>query len=53
MDGKKKQEIDYKQDRELKLAKELPAKTSLMIVRTEIQKWIEQDFDVWRKDFDI
>ena len=40
MDGKKKQEMDYKQDRELKLAKELPAKASLMIGRTEILKWI-------------
>ena len=35
MDGKKKQEMDYKQDRELKLAKELLAKTSLMIGRTD------------------
>ena len=49
MDEKKKQEMDYKQDRELKLAKELPAKTSLMIGRTEIPKWIGQVFDVWKK----
>ena len=36
----KRAEIDYKQDRELELAKSLPAKTSLMIGRTEIPKWI-------------
>ena len=52
MDGKKKQEMDYKQDRELKLVKELPAKTRLMIERTEIPKWIEQEFDVWKKELE-
>ena len=35
MDAKKKKEMDYKQDRELELAKSLPAKTSLMIGRTD------------------
>ena len=50
IDGKKKQEMDYNQDRELKLSKELPAKKSLMIGGTEIQKWIGQKFDVWKKE---
>ena len=36
MDTKRKQELDYKQEREIELAKGLPAKTSLMIGRTEI-----------------
>ena len=49
---KKKEEMDYKQDRELELSKELPAKTSLMIGRTEIPKWIGQEFDVWKKELE-
>ena len=52
MDTKRKQELDYKQDREVQLAKELPAKTSLMIGRTEIPKWIGQEFDVWKKELE-
>ena len=44
MDTKRKEEMDYKQTREVELAKELPAKTSLMIGRTEIPKWIGQEF---------
>ena len=39
-------EITFKQDRELELAKVMPAKTSLMIGRTEIPKWIGQEFEV-------
>ena len=50
MDTKRKEEIDYKQNREAELAKGLPAKTRLMIGRTEISKWIGQDFDVWNKE---
>ena len=49
---KKKQEMVYKQTREVELAKELPAKTSLMIGRTEISKWIGQEFDVWKKELE-
>ena len=52
MDTKRKQELDYKQDREVQLAKDLPAKTSLMIGRTEIPKWIGQEFDVWKKELE-
>ena len=52
MDTKKKKEMDYKQDREVELAKSLPAKTSLMIGRTEIPKWIGQEFDVWKKELE-
>ena len=33
-------EITYKQDREMELAKSLPARTNLMIGRTEIPKWV-------------
>ena len=44
------EEMDYKQDRELELGKSLPAKTSLMIWRTEIPKWKDQKFDVWKKE---
>ena len=36
MDTKRKEEMDYKQNREVQLAKDLPAKTSLMIGRIEI-----------------
>ena len=45
-------EIEFKQDRELELAKNLPAKTSLMIGRTEIPKWIGQEFEVWKKELE-
>ena len=43
-------EITFKQDRELQLAKAMPAKTSLMIGRTEIPMWIGQEFEVWKKE---
>ena len=43
---------DYKLSREIELAKEMPAKTSLMIGRTDIPKWIGQDFDVWKKEIE-
>ena len=45
-------EITFKQDRELELAKAMPAKTSLMIGRTEIPKQIGQEFDVWKKELE-
>ena len=49
---KKKEEIDYKQDRELEIAKKKPAQTNLMIGRTEIPRWIGQEFDVWKKELE-
>merc|ERR1711867_383807 len=45
-------EITFKQDRELELAKAMPAKTSLMIGRTENPKWIGKEFEVWRKEME-
>merc|ERR1712177_2478 len=45
-------EINYKQDRELELAKAMPAKPSLMKGRTEIPKWIGQEFEVWKKEME-
>ena len=48
----KRSEMDYKQDRELELAKVMPAKTSLMIGRTKIPKWIGQEFEVWKKELE-
>ena len=47
MDTKRKEEMDYKQTREVELAKELPAKPSLMI-----PKWIGQKFYVWKKELE-
>ena len=52
MDTKRKEEKDYYQTREIELQKELPHKTSLMIGRTEIPKWVGQDFDVWKKELE-
>ena len=52
INNQKRSEMDYKQDRELELAKNLPAKTSLMIGRTEIPKWIGQEFEVWKKELE-
>ena len=49
---KKKEDMDYKQDRELEIAKAKPAQTSLMIGRTEIPNWIGQEFDVWKKELE-
>ena len=40
IDSKKKEEIDYKQHIKVEFQKQLPHKTSLMIGRTEIPKWI-------------
>ena len=48
----KKEEMDYKQDRELEIAKQLPAKSSLMIGWTELPKCIGQEFDVWKKELE-
>ena len=50
INANKMAEITFKQDRELELARAMPAKTSLMIGRTEIPKWIGQEFDVWKKE---
>ena len=44
--------MDYKQDRELEIAKAKPAQTNLMIGRTEIPRWIGQEFDVWKKELE-
>ena len=52
IDTKRKHELNYKQEREVELAKESPAKTSLMIGRTEIPKWIGQEFDMWMKELE-
>ena len=49
---KRKEEKDYYQTREIELQKGLPQKTSLMIGRTENQKWVGQNFDVWRKELE-
>ena len=40
INNQKMQEIIFRQDRELEMAKATPAKTSLMVGRTEIPKWI-------------
>ena len=45
-------EIEFRQDREIELAKHLPAKTNLIIGRTEIPKWIGQEFEVWKKELE-
>ena len=47
MDTKRKEEMDYKQTGEVELAMELLIKTTLMIGRTEILKWI-----VWKKELE-
>ena len=52
INANKMAEITFKQDRELELAKAMPAKTSLMIGRTEIPKWIGQEFEVWKKEME-
>ena len=46
------QDIDNKQNREIDLQKSLPQKTSLIIGRTEIQRWMGQDFEVWRNEIE-
>ena len=52
MDTKRTEEMDYKQTREVELAKELPSQTSFMIGRTVIPKWIGQEFNVWKKQLE-
>ena len=52
INANKMAEIPFKQDRELELARAIPAKTSLMIGRTEIPKWIGQEFEVWKKEME-
>ena len=49
---RKKEEIDYRQDKELELHKKMLLKTSLMIGRTDIPKWMGQDFEVWKKELE-
>merc|ERR1712002_653612 len=45
-------EMAYKQEIEIESAKKLPVKTSLMIGRIEILKWIGQEFEVWKKELE-
>ena len=52
MDERRKKELDYKQEREIELTKSLPAKTSLMIGRTDIPQWIGQEFEVWKRELE-
>ena len=52
MDTQRKQEYRDKQNIEIELAKSMSQKTSLMIGRTEIPKWIGQEFDVWKKELE-
>ena len=52
MDTQRKQEYRDKQNIEIELAKSMPQKTSLMIGRTEIPKWIGLEFDVWKKELE-
>ena len=52
INNQKMAEIIFRQDREVEMAKAMPAKTSLMIGRTEIPKWIGQDFEVWKKEME-
>ena len=48
----KMEEIIFRQNRELEMAKAMPVKTNLMVGRTEIPKWIGQEFEVWRKEME-
>ena len=52
INNQKMAEINFRLDRELEMAKAMPAKTNLMVGRTEIPKWIGQEFEVWRKEME-
>ena len=46
----KKKELE--EQRNFERTRALPAQTNLMIGRTEIPKWIGQEFDVWKKELE-
>ena len=52
IDTTRKEEIDYNQNREVELARGLSAKRSLMMGRTEIPRWNDQEFYVWKKELE-
>ena len=52
MDTQRKQEYRDKQNIEIELAKSMPQKTSFMIGRTGIPKWIGQFSNVWKNELE-
>ena len=46
INSQKAEEIIFRLDKEAEIAKAMPAKTNLMVGRTEIPKWIGQEFEV-------
>ena len=52
INSQKAEEMILRLDKEAEIAKAMPVKTNLMIGRTEISKWIGQEFEVWRKEME-
>ena len=52
INSQKAEEMIFRLDKEAELAKAMPVKTNLMVGRTEIPKWIGQEFEVWRKEME-
>ena len=52
INNQKIEDMTLRLDKEAEIAKKMPAKTNLMVGRTEIPKWIGQEFEVWRKEME-
>merc|ERR1712115_754247 len=52
MNSQKEEEMVLRLNKEAELAKAMPVKKNLMVGRTEIPKWIGQEFEVWRKEME-
>merc|ERR1712101_99371 len=52
INSQKIEDMIFRLDKEAEIAKKMPAKTNLMVGRTEIPKWIGQEFEVWRKEIE-
>merc|ERR1712101_87798 len=50
IESKKVEDMVFRLNKEAEIAKAMPVKTNLMVGRTEIPKWIGQEFEVWRKE---
>merc|ERR1712120_33444 len=50
INSQKVEDMVFRLNKEAEIAKQMPVKTNLMVGRTEIPKWIGQEFEVWRKE---
>ena len=53
IDIQRKNEGNYRIEREAEFRKQAPKRTNVLIERTEIPIWTGQDFEIWRNELEI